>query len=305
MSSLDENTQNAGTEVPGEVAAIESATTGAQTAAPADDIETRARAQGWVPKEEFRGPEDKWRDAEAFVKHGEENLPILRERTKTLASKLAETEARLARKEQEDQEKWARLEKMTTTALQRQRDQLVGQYEAAKLNAVQSADTDRYAQLDRDQRQAVAQFDTQAAEAQQPPQQRQVQSPYSPENQAKIAGWAAQNPWYTNDPEMHAVANHFSQRRASEVPGITLEQNLVETERYMRQRYPEKFPASQRANAGGPAVEGGGRMSASSTRGKGFADLPSDAKAQFAKFVKDGIYTEKEAGDYAKEYFAL
>lgn len=305
MSNLDLDDTNTGTVVPGEAqpaAAVE-------RHEPAEDagnseIENRARAQGWVPKEDFRGPADKWKPADEFVRHGEETLPILRERTKTLTSKLSELEARLASTQAESVDKVSRLERMTQTALQRQREQFASSYEVAKRAAVANADQDRYDQLVRDERAGLDAFDREAYAAAQQPQQQQRQSPYSPAQQAQVSDWVGRNLWYANDPEMRAVATIYSQGAAEKTPGITLAENLDATERYMRQRYPEKFPSSQRSGGGGTAVEGGGRMPAAAARGKGFADLPADAKAQFDKFVKEGIYTSKEAGDYAKEYFA-
>jgi len=48
--------------------------------APEVDEETLAEAkrQGWVPEEEFNGPEGKWVDAETFVKKGKEINALLR-----------------------------------------------------------------------------------------------------------------------------------------------------------------------------------------------------------------------------------
>ena len=53
-----------------------------------ESFEIQAKAMGWVPKDEFKGDESKWKDAESFVKDGYEILPILRERTKNLSEKF-------------------------------------------------------------------------------------------------------------------------------------------------------------------------------------------------------------------------
>jgi len=52
---------------------------GQVVAAPEVDEETLAEAkrQGWVPEDEFNGPEGKWVDAETFVKKGKEDQRII------------------------------------------------------------------------------------------------------------------------------------------------------------------------------------------------------------------------------------
>lgn len=299
MSNLDdENAGNVGTIIPGEGAPEPQAQVGGEDRAPADDIEARARAQGWVSKEEFRGPEDKWRPADEFVRIGEENLPVLRERTKTLASKLAEAEARIADMGRENADKFSRLERMSAAALSKQREQIEASYSAAKRDAVNLGDTVRYDQLDRDHRTAIAAHDREYVDivARPPPQQQQPQMP------PVVQQWVERNPWYVNDPEMQAVAQLNSQIRAKDTPGITMEQNLVETERYMRQRYPEKFPAAKREASGGPSVESGSRFASAAPRSKGISELPADAKSQGEKFVKQGLF--KDMNEYARDYWS-
>ena len=41
------------------------------------EVETRALAMGWQPKEQFKGDPSKWRPAEEYVQRGEELLPIV------------------------------------------------------------------------------------------------------------------------------------------------------------------------------------------------------------------------------------
>jgi len=53
-------------------------------------VEKEARIFGWVPKEEFRGSDEDWVDADTFVKRGKEINPILRKNNETLLKKLDE-----------------------------------------------------------------------------------------------------------------------------------------------------------------------------------------------------------------------
>lgn len=285
---MSEENLNTGTAIPGEDAPS------VESNSPPADIEERARLQGWVPKDEFKGDPEKWRPADEFVERGEQIVPILKERTRTLESKLLEATTRLERQEAEARERFAKIERMSELALQRQRDQIIGAYENAKLKAVEIGDTERYRQLDQDQRQAVSQHDRQAYEAaQQQEQQRQI----SPENQRQLAEFSQRNPWYEIDYEMRVAAEAYSQNLARQSPGITLQENLKETEAYMRKRYADKF-TPLRTSA---SVEAGGRMPAASGRSKGVSELPADARKQGEKFVAQGLF--KNLAEYANDYW--
>jgi hypothetical protein len=49
---------------------------------------------GWTAKEKFRGDPERWVDAATFVKNGEESLPILRERLRTLERRTSTSASR-------------------------------------------------------------------------------------------------------------------------------------------------------------------------------------------------------------------
>ena len=289
--------QNTGTEIPGESAPqTETRDT--------SDVETRARAQGWVPKEEFRGPAEKWRDAESFVKRGEEELPILRERARTMERKLADLETKLSRQDQEYKGNLTNLERMTGLALTRQREQIVGSYEAAMREAASTGDITRYDQLRRDMGESVQRFDHQYRTVRdERPQPQAQQTP--PDVQTAVSEFRSRNAWFESDPalNMEAQAIHIALNR--DRPEMSIQDNLTEVERVIKSRYPQRFGIAQpKPTAPVNAVESGasGRVASSMSRGKGAADLPGDARAQGEKFVNQGLF--KELSEYAREYFA-
>jgi len=61
-----------------------------QEAPEVNPVEEEARAQGWVGKDEFRGSDDDWVDADTFVKRGKEIMPILRKNNEKLLKELGE-----------------------------------------------------------------------------------------------------------------------------------------------------------------------------------------------------------------------
>lgn len=52
------------------------------------EIEARAREMGWQPKDQFKGPEERWVDAETFIQRGEEIMPILQANNRKLSNEL-------------------------------------------------------------------------------------------------------------------------------------------------------------------------------------------------------------------------
>jgi hypothetical protein len=56
---------------------------------PEVSVEALARAQGWRPLGEYRGPPEKWTDAETYLRQGDENWPVMRDQNRRMAEKLA------------------------------------------------------------------------------------------------------------------------------------------------------------------------------------------------------------------------
>src|SRR3990167_216685 len=124
-----------------------------------DAVETEARSMGWVPLEEFRGPKDKWRDASEFVDRGSTVLPIVNSLLKKERSKTSQLETKLAKSEAEWRDRFGRLEKMSTAALEKQREQLMSQYADKKEAAVERGDMDAYRTADKAEKKALADLD--------------------------------------------------------------------------------------------------------------------------------------------------
>lgn len=60
-------------------------------------VEEQARAMGWKPLEEYNGDPRRWTDAEAFVKKGLEELPVLRDQNHRLSTKLTRMGAEIGK----------------------------------------------------------------------------------------------------------------------------------------------------------------------------------------------------------------
>lgn len=271
-----------------------------------DDVESRARSQGWVPREEFRGDPEKWRPADEFVKRGEEILPVALERSRAAERKAAELEARMAAQERAYADQLQRLERTTAIALQRQREQLEANYQHAMRQAVEVGDVARYDQLARDRVQAVDHFDRQVTEQVQPAQRQQPDgaAPNLPPEQATVVNtWRAQNDWFDRDVVLNSVAQGLHMQLLRDKPGMSLSENLAAVTSEVRKRFPDRFGITA-AQITTPMVEsGGGRMPSSmGTRAKGAADLPAEARAAGERFVREKIF--KDLNEYARDYWA-
>lgn len=54
------------------------------------DYEAEARAQGWSPKDDFKGDPNRWVDAETFVKRADEMMPLIKAQLKHVRRELEE-----------------------------------------------------------------------------------------------------------------------------------------------------------------------------------------------------------------------
>ena len=247
-------------------------------------IEERARQQGWVPQEEFRGPEDNWVDAETFVERGENSNAILRERMAKLERELIET-----KKTSQD---FLEFHKQTEArAYQAARDDLVK--EQAK--AIEGGDGDAFAKLEKD-KQAL---DTEHAQKSAP----------SPEMQPEFIDFKSRNSWYESDPDMTAFADGISGRLLQE--GYQGKALLDQVEVRAKQAFPHKFeegggeqpqmntfgmPRNPVEGGGTPQKRGGGNK-------KNFDNLPADAKEQYERFAKQFGKDKDGNPNFTKEQY--
>jgi hypothetical protein len=247
--------------------------------------EAVARARGWVPKDDFRGPSENWQDAKSFL-----------DRNASLQTDVRELRQRLDQREREYQEKIGRLERVSDAVLQRTREDALRQIEAAKREAVELSDTEAYDRATREETKLFDRFrkEDEAARPQQEAKEEQPQVTLLPETQA----WIASNPWFESNKAMHNVALGFyeeaSERYTSE------KEKLSYVDQRLASVYPDRFadraakPASNM-----PSLEGGNRTPSG---GKNQIDqLPPEARAAAERFIKRGVI--KDMNEYAKMYF--
>ena len=107
----------------------------------------------------------------------------------------------------------------------------------------------------------------------------------------------ASNTWYRDDPETQAVADGLSMALRNEKPDLVGTPHLDELTKRVKNAMPHKFKNPRREET--DTVESGHRI----PRDEGahtFANLPADAKAEYAEFAETIPGFTKEA--YAEQY---
>jgi len=261
--------------------------------AEAPTVEERARLAGWKPKEEFKGPPEQWRDAETFLKHGEEDLPVIRERYKTLENRFA-TYQRDTAKTLETLTETVR--RANETALKRARAEI----EAERLKAVETGDVDGFKAADQRLSKVAEDIPLPAAKpiasAAAP-----ASAPVSPEVQA----WGDRNPWFREDPTLSQAAVQIMDRLEKANPGAPITDLLERTTRAVDVMFPGRVrraaepqprtvdDSNPRRQEAAPVSSSTASPSPRSRDAKTFENLPADAKRAFEKYAAEMVRANK------------
>jgi len=241
------------------------------TAPQISKAEEEARAQGWVPKEEFNGDEHKWVDAGEFLRRGE-LFGKIESQNKELRA-IRETLAQFKNHH----------EKVQEAAYKKAVEDL----KAKKKEALLDNDADLVIEVDEQ---------LQDVKAQQKALQAQAQRPEPQQEHPEFVAFKQKNAWYDNSRPMRAWADVRGLELAQE--GKSPSEVLRQVEREVRTEFPNKFENPNRAKPG--AVEG------TVQRGRS-ADAsyePNDTERQLAKkFVRQGLFKNEQ--EYFKELSSM
>jgi len=237
------------------------------------NYEAEASEQGWTPKENWKGPEEKWTDAQTFVERGEQIAGILK-------SKNAKLETRIHNLE-DSNKKFGEYHKKTLETEQRKNAERIGELEGQLEQAITDGDGQAFTRYNKE-------LDGLKAEQQVPTDDAQAWNQLSQR-------WVGENEWYTKNSKLAAYADGISdQLRAN---GYTGQAYFSELTRNVHETFPEEFknPNKSKANA----VDDGGQKGSNDSKAHTFENLPADAQRAFEGFNADfGLKKE----DYLKNY---
>ena len=251
-----------------------------------DPAEAEARLIGWRPREEYTGPEERWKTAEEFLEEGKHINGFLRKDLDKLRSELARRDASLAEMKQAIQEFSAHHEKTVKAEYER----AVRDLRAARKQALRENDGETVVQLE-EQLEALGP----------PPTPRRPTQPAPNLAQDPVwVDWLGENDWFQKDPKRRGLANGYSEILRAEQPELVGRPFLDEVTRRVQADFPELFG---QARSRPQQVLTGGRGSAAPSGRKSYADLPAEAREACDKFVRLGLVKSKE--DYVKDYFGV
>jgi hypothetical protein len=243
-------------------------------------VEERAQRMGWTAKEKFRGDPERWVDAATFVKNGEESLPILRERLRT----LEKTNVDLGKSVQE-------FKKMSDTAYERAYGKAKKELEAEVKRAAKAGDEA-----------GAAAASTELADLE---KDKATRDAVKDATDPVFEAWKGENAWY-EDAEMqeeaelegYRLAKRMREGKQAKVEGLPF-LNMVKDA--MKKKFPEKFGNPRRAAGSGVERSAAGGDEAGGARRAG-TSLPAEAKEAGERYVKQKLYKDKAA--YAEAYWA-
>lgn len=298
-----------------------------------EEVERVARANGWKPKEQFKGNPDDWADAATFVARGLENPAILAKQNKILTDRFdhlqrvhADTTRDFQTKLDEAVGTVTQMTTMMRTSEQRAFDRARAALKAEQTKAVETGDTATFQRLDHD----LDELDK-TKPVDPPPKQATTTTtqtrpaPVAPE----VQDFFDANPWYgyagnaNPDIEMTAFADgmHATIRNR---PGISAKEALDYVADQVRKAFPAKFGIQARTGGNGrqPVTEdddernddspvvlpsSGGTPRPRPGRFT-FDAMPKDSKDAFGRYVKmlagkgDPLTKDEWATSYWEQY---
>lgn len=258
------------------------------------EVESEARAQGWVPKEEFRGKPEDWIDADIFVQRGKEINPILRKNNERFKAELERTKAEMAELKAAAEE-FKKFQKDLYDRKAADLEKQIADLKKEKAQAVSSGDGERVNEIDDE-------IDS-LKEQKQKAKEESTKEPPKPKDEPSVPNkeledWKERNDWYMSDVRMSAAANAIAEQIAATSPHLRGKAFLDELDKELEQVFsPEKL--GKKAKPRNPVEGGKGTTTPSSPGKKSYENLPPDAKAQCDRMVKQGLLTKEF---YVQEY---
>jgi len=239
---------------------------------PQIDIEARAYRMGWRPKDQYKGPDDKWISADQYIEVATESMPVLRKTLKTMEDKYDKTERRLAEMAEAFNVYREFATKAEVRAYEKARSELVTERDAA----IAQADVSAVKAVDA----KIAEHEaTKPAEPKRVDRTADPAPPLAPE----IQDWIEANPWFNDDPDMKADATDIDNGLRIREPTLSIRDRLAKVKMKVQRLYPEKFANTRREAPS--AVGSSNGVAARKKNEKSYENLPPEAKKACDKLV--------------------
>ena len=260
-------------------------------------VEKEARLFGWVPKEEFRGSESDWVDAEVFVKRGKEINPILRKNNELLMKKLDE-KAKEIDSIKASVEEFKKFQKESFERKAAEYEIELAALKTKKREAIAAGNGDLVVDLD-DQIDEIKEAQKEVKkEAEKKPEPTKTEAQVSVPEDPELQGWLGRNTWFGEDTEMTDVANGLGASVRRQFPHLTGRAFLDKLDEKIVEYFPHKVLGNK---AKGSAVDSTGNVRSGGGSGKkSYDNLPADAKEACDRFIANGWIKSKQ--EYVDTY---
>lgn len=243
-------------------------------------IEAEARKQGWVPKENYRGNEEDWMDANSFVKKSREINAILKHNNSRLQRDLDSAKAELSELKLTTKEFAAEFAKMKDNAYKK----AIADLKAQRRDALKEDDLELVDDLE----ERIDSLKKEQEKKVEPPPEQKKTEP----DMTAFHEWHKDNKWYDEqaEPDMFDAAEAAALRLSRTDKSLTGRAFMDKVTEIVKAKFPEKFENPRRKAA---PHEGGGARG-ESKGGRSYAALPADAKQACDRYVKQGIMTKEQ-----------
>ncbi len=268
------------------------------------DVEKEAKQMGWVPKEDFRGDQERWVDAQTFYDRGQQVLPIIKKDRERLSAEVQAVRGELTTTQQllsGALDSLTEFKKYHDETAKREYERALSKLKSDKKAALKEGDTDAVVEID----DAIATLrEESAAPAAPQPEKPPTKIDYT--QTPWFQDWYRDNSvWYGKDAERTDYAHMVTPGIRQQHPNLTGKEFLDKVTTEVEKR----FTAPRRNGA--DRVEGSrGGATQSGRNGKSYDDLPAEAKVACDKFAGKLVgtgkayKTEKEwRSKYTNDYF--
>ena len=265
------------------------------------DYEAEAKKDGWMPKDDFKGEPEMWKEAQQFVEDGEQILPIVKgnlkkqlEKTELLETQLRDTNTKIDKMGQTFSEFNQYHTQTVQKAEERSYKKAIGDIEAKQRAAVEERNTDEFDALAKEKlRLQNEKIDANVQLAQ------QHQNQQAPIPTPEAVDWEKNNSWYRTDLEMTAFVDSISPYIYNENPGFPPPpaKFFKRLSDEAKKKFPDKFepPTSNQRVEGDTSEKGVSKGG----NGRGYNDLPAEAKKICDRFVDEKLLDKKQ---FLKDY---
>lgn len=238
------------------------------------NYEAEAREMGWLDKEKFKGPEDKWVSAKEFYERGEHLFPLVKATNKRLKNDLLTRDKEIAtlKEAMESSQKAIKAlqknyEESTKKQVEEAKRELREQIKAAR----ELGDTDTELDL-QDKMASLRNAETVAKEEAEEIGKKPPQESLSPD----FLAWNKENPWFG---DTSTAENRKRSRTLIRIGEDLLEEGTNLTGRPFMEKCVELLEDREAGvNQKGVSKVAGGAGSSRSSSANGFSSLPKEAK---------------------------